>query len=115
MPAVGLFDVTQFYGRRSWHPRTRAEENKRAGVPGLPALGSPPHGRQGRCHRSSGLSPRLGPAERGGEVALGVAGRVCSPAARLPAPRALEGVHVLWEQQKQAAGFGAHVPKIMWK
>ncbi|XP_010020141.1 PREDICTED: citrate lyase subunit beta-like protein, mitochondrial, partial [Nestor notabilis] len=33
MTAVGPFDVTQFYGCQSWHPHTRAEEDKRAGAP----------------------------------------------------------------------------------
>ncbi|KAM6316760.1 citramalyl-CoA lyase, mitochondrial [Aegotheles albertisi] len=41
MTVVGPFDVTRFYGRQSWHPRTREEENKHVGAPGLPALGSP--------------------------------------------------------------------------
>lgn len=40
MTAVGPFDVTRFYGRQSWHPHTREEENKRAGAPGLSAVSS---------------------------------------------------------------------------
>lgn len=40
MTAVGPFDVTRFYGRRAWHPHTRAEENKCAGAPVPSALGS---------------------------------------------------------------------------
>lgn len=74
MTAVGPFDVTRFYGCRSWHPHTRAEENKRAGAPGPSALGSPlqwPDRGGYASPGSRGLCSGVGqPRERNGEERL---------------------------------------------
>lgn len=106
MTAVGLFDVTQFYGRRSWHPYTRAEENKRAGAPGLPALGSPPQSRLRKMPAAVlGLSPRPRAVTRGVErrERCPLSWQVVSAPHR-HGSGAGEHVQVLWEHQKQSSG-----------
>lgn len=102
MTAVGLFDVTQFYGRRSWHPHTQAEENKRAGAPGPPALGSPPQSRLGKMPATVlGLSHGLGlsPGELKGEERCPLRWQVVS-APHHHGSGAGEPVQVLWVYQK---------------